>query len=48
MAAEAAVVEAERALFAEGLNVVRQRTRLLALQGELGEAGLAAVQRSLQ
>lgn len=48
MAAEAAVVEAERALFAEGLNVVRQRTRLLALQGELGEAELAAVQRSLQ
>lgn len=48
MAAEAAVVEAERALFAEGLNVVRQRTRLLALQGELGEAELVAVQRSLQ
>jgi hypothetical protein len=42
------VVEAERAVFAEGLNVVRQRTRLLALQGELGESELAAVQRALQ
>jgi outer membrane protein TolC len=48
MAAEAAVVEAERAVFVEGLNVVRQRTRLLALQGELGESELAAVQRVLQ
>lgn len=48
MAAEAAVVEAERAVFAESLNVVRQRTRLLALQGEFGEAELAVVQRNLQ